>query len=152
MKKKPDRIGFLAGQLSFGDDFDTLGQAEIEAAFHGDPDSAQAAEPGLATTEEGHPQRCQVCEFPKIAGKVEGELAGQRYSLRLCASCLNYTILTLREQYEQSRLFDDNFDFKELEGFGKGVVPVDTALVQRVQDLVGGIDVDLREKLNPDDE
>lgn len=119
MNKKPDRIGFLAGQLSFGDDFDMLGQVEIEAAFHGDPDPAQAAEPGLATTEEGQPERCQVCEFPKIAGHVEGEIAGERYSLRLCPSCFEYTIMTLRAQYKQCRLFDDNFDFRELEAFGK---------------------------------
>ncbi|MDI3812028.1 hypothetical protein QK414_29325 [Pseudomonas aeruginosa] len=73
----------------------------------------------LATTEEGQPQRCQVCEFPKIAGHVEGEIAGERYSLRLCPSCFDYTIMTLRAQYKQCRLFDDNFDFKELDDFGK---------------------------------
>ncbi|MFP8003863.1 hypothetical protein ACLHTJ_04225 [Pseudomonas aeruginosa] len=119
MKKKPDRIGFLAGQLTFGDDFDTFGQSEIEAEFHGEPDPAQATEQGLATTEEGQPERCQVCEFPKIAGQVEGELEGLRYSLRLCPSCFEYTIMTLRAQYKQCRLFDDNFDFKELDDFGK---------------------------------
>lgn len=124
MKKKPDRIGFLASQLSFDNDFDTIGKAEIEAAFHGDPDSAQAAEPGLATTDEGQAERCQVCEFPKIAGRVEGEIDGERYSLRLCPSCFNYTIMTLRAEYEQCRLFDDNFDFRELEVFGKLKQPV----------------------------
>jgi len=76
-------------------------------------------EESLATTEVGQPQRCQVCEFPKIAGHVEGEIAGERYSLRLCPSCFEYTIMTLRAQYEQCRLFDDNFDFKELDEFGK---------------------------------
>ncbi|HHM5016628.1 TPA: hypothetical protein ACRMAA_002040 [Pseudomonas aeruginosa] len=72
----------------------------------------------LATT-EGQPERCQVCEFPKIVGKVEGEIAGERYSLRLCPSCFEYTIMTLRAQYKQCRLFDDNFDFEELDDFGK---------------------------------
>ncbi|MFU4390353.1 hypothetical protein [Pseudomonas paraeruginosa] len=72
----------------------------------------------LATT-EGQPQRCQVCEFPKIAGKVEGEIAGERYSLRLCEGCFKYAILVLRAQYKQKRLFDDDFDFVELDGFGR---------------------------------
>jgi len=76
-------------------------------------------EEGLATTDEGQPERCQVCEFPKIVGHVGGEISGERYSLWLCPSCFEYTILTLREQYEQCRLFDDNFDFKELDAFGK---------------------------------
>lgn len=30
------RLGFLAGQISVPDDFDEIGQAEIEAAFGGD--------------------------------------------------------------------------------------------------------------------
>ncbi|MCT5033382.1 hypothetical protein LZL36_22745 [Pseudomonas aeruginosa] len=136
MKKKPDRIGFLAGQLSFGDDFDTLGQAEIEASFHGEPDHAPASEPGLATTEEGQPERCQVCEFPMITGQVEGEIDGERYSLRLCQSCFHYTIMTLREQYEQCRLFDDNFDFRELDAFGKLKKPDDAEQAQEVLERV----------------
>ncbi|MCZ7719927.1 hypothetical protein [Pseudomonas aeruginosa] len=76
----------------------------------------------LATT-EGQPQRCHVCEFPRIAGHVEGEIAGERYSLRLCPSCFDYTIMTLRAQYKQCRLFDDNFDFRELDAFGKMKMP-----------------------------
>ena len=76
-------------------------------------------EESLATTEEGQPQRCQVCEFPAIAGHVEGEIAGERYSLRLCEGCFKYAILVLRAQYKQKRLFDDDFDFAELDGFGR---------------------------------
>ena len=31
------RLGFLEGQFTIPDDFDTFGQAEIEALFNGDP-------------------------------------------------------------------------------------------------------------------
>ena len=34
--KKMKRLGFLAGQITTPDDFDTLGQAEIERLFGGD--------------------------------------------------------------------------------------------------------------------
>jgi hypothetical protein len=33
--RKPRRLGFLAGQIEVPDDFDTLGQAEIEQLFYG---------------------------------------------------------------------------------------------------------------------
>lgn len=32
----PERLGFLRGEISVPDDFDTLGTAEIEAQFTGD--------------------------------------------------------------------------------------------------------------------
>jgi len=32
----PKRIGFMAGQLSVPDDFDTMGQEQIQQIFHGD--------------------------------------------------------------------------------------------------------------------
>jgi hypothetical protein len=35
------RIGFLAGQLTIPDDFDTTASAEIEALFTGSPDKPQ---------------------------------------------------------------------------------------------------------------
>lgn len=34
-KKKPQRIGFLKGQIKVPDDFDTMGQKEIEEMFYG---------------------------------------------------------------------------------------------------------------------
>lgn len=119
MDKKPNRTGFLEGQLSFGDDFDTLGQTEIEAAFSGEPDPAPATEPSLATKEEQGSQRCQVCDFPAVAGQVLGEVDGERYSLLICPSCLKYAILCLRDSYRQCRLFDDDFVIEELCRFGK---------------------------------
>lgn len=116
MDKKPSRTGFLAGQLTFGDDFDTLGQAEIESAFEGEPDPDPTA---LATKEAGEGQRCQVCDFPAIAGQVQGEIDGERYRLLICPSCLRYAILCLRDSYRQCRLFDDDFEIEELCSFGK---------------------------------
>jgi len=123
--KKPSRTGFLEGQLSFGDDFDTLGQAEIESAFDGEPDPTPANEPGLATKEEQESQRCQVCDFPAIAGQVQGEVDGDRYSLLICPSCLKYAILCLRDSYRQCRLFDDDFEIEELCRFGKAQPTLD---------------------------
>jgi prevent-host-death family protein len=32
------RLGFMRGQMKIPDDFDTMGQAEIEAMFYGDDD------------------------------------------------------------------------------------------------------------------
>lgn len=34
--RQMQRLGFLAGQISVPDDFDTLGQTEIEQMFYGD--------------------------------------------------------------------------------------------------------------------
>ncbi len=34
-EKGKRRLGFMSGQYSVPDDFDTMGQAEIEAMFHG---------------------------------------------------------------------------------------------------------------------
>ncbi|WP_134678002.1 hypothetical protein [Ectopseudomonas khazarica] len=118
MDKKPNRTGFLAGQLTFGDDFDTLGQAEIEAGFFGEPDPAPATASELATTEE-ESQRCQVCGFPAIAGHVQGEVNGERYSLLICPGCLKHAVLCLRDSHRQCRLFDDDFEIEELCRFGK---------------------------------
>lgn len=119
MDKKPNRTGFLAGQLSFGDDFETLGQSEIDAAFEEEPDPSPGTEPSLATKEEQGSQRCQVCDFPAIAGQVQGAVDGVRYSLLICPSCLNHAILCLRDSYRQCRLFDDDFEIEELCRFGK---------------------------------
>ena len=33
--RKPQRIGFMKGQFTVPDDFDTMGQAEIEEMFYG---------------------------------------------------------------------------------------------------------------------
>jgi prevent-host-death family protein len=33
---KPRRLGFMKGEIKVPDDFDTLGQTEIEAIFYGD--------------------------------------------------------------------------------------------------------------------
>ena len=37
-KPRQRRLGSLAGQFKIPDDFDTMGQAEIEAMFYGDKD------------------------------------------------------------------------------------------------------------------
>ena len=116
MDKKPNRTGFLVGQLTFGDDFDTLGQAEIEAAFIGEPGPDPT---DLATKEEQGSQRCQVCDFPAIAGHVQGEVEGESYSLLICPSCLKHAVLCLRDSHRQCRLFDDDFEIEELCRFGK---------------------------------
>lgn len=121
MDKKPNRTGFLPGQLTFGDDFDTLGQSEIEAAFAGEPEpdpALSAPDQDLATKEQGS-QRCQVCDFPVIAGHVHGEVDGERYSLLICSSCLQHAVLCLRDSHRQCRLFDDDFEIAELCDFGK---------------------------------
>ncbi|MFY1021661.1 hypothetical protein [Ectopseudomonas khazarica] len=118
MDKKLNRTGFLEGQLSFGDDFDILGQAEIEAAFEGEPDTAPVSESGLAT-KEGEGQRCQVCDFPAVAGYVQGEVQGEMYSLQICPGCLKHAVLCLRDSHRQCRLFDDDFEIEELCRFGK---------------------------------
>ncbi|AXQ47733.1 hypothetical protein DZC31_10335 [Stenotrophomonas rhizophila] len=73
----------------------------------------------LATTEARQPQRCQVCQFPEIAGQVQGEVDGEQYSLKLCPSCFKYVFLCLRDSYRQDRLFDDDFEIDELCRFGK---------------------------------
>lgn len=73
----------------------------------------------LATKERGSGQRCQVCDFPAVAGHVQGVIKGEDYELQLCTGCFKYTILVLRAQYKQKRLFDDDFDFCELEEFGR---------------------------------
>ena len=119
MDKKPNRTGFLAGQLTFGDDFDTLGQAGIDAAFLGEPDPAPVPEDDLATKEAGESQRCQVCDFPAVAGHVLGEVEGERYSLQICPGCLKHAVLCLRDSYRQCRLFDDDFEIEELCRFGR---------------------------------
>lgn len=74
---------------------------------------------GLATIEERQPERCQICEFPAIAGHVQGEVDGEQYSLRVCPSCFKYALLCLRDSYRQNRLFDDDFEIDELCRFGK---------------------------------
>jgi len=33
--RKPQRLGFMKGQYTIPDDFDTMGQAEIEEMFYG---------------------------------------------------------------------------------------------------------------------
>lgn len=72
----------------------------------------------LATSEEeGH--RCQVCEFPEIAGQVQGEINVEHYSLRVCPSCFKYVFLCLRDSHRQDRLFDDDFEIEELCRFGR---------------------------------
>lgn len=118
MDKKPSRTGFLAGQLSFGDDFDTFDQAEIESAFEGEPDPGSGTESGLAT-KEGESQRCLVCDFPAIAGHVQGVIEGERYSLQICPGCLKHAVLCLRDSHRQCRLFDDDFEIEELCRFGR---------------------------------
>ncbi|USR37841.1 hypothetical protein L1F06_014270 [Ectopseudomonas hydrolytica] len=118
MDKKPNRTGFLAGQLTFGDDFDTLGQTEIKATFEGEPEPAPCTEPCLAT-KEGEGQRCQVCGFPATAGHVQGVVDGERYSLLICPGCLKHAVLCLRDSHRQCRLFDDDFEIEELCRFGK---------------------------------
>ena len=35
--KSPQRLGFLDGQIQVPEDFDTMGLAEMEAMFHGEP-------------------------------------------------------------------------------------------------------------------
>lgn len=35
-RKQPRRLGFMKGQIEVPDDFDTMGQAEIERMFHGE--------------------------------------------------------------------------------------------------------------------
>jgi prevent-host-death family protein len=35
VEKKLQRLGFMAGKISLPDDFDTMGQAEIEKMFYG---------------------------------------------------------------------------------------------------------------------
>lgn len=72
----------------------------------------------LATKEQGS-HRCQVCDFPVLAGQVQGEIDGEQYSLLICQSCLQHAVLCLRDSYRQNRLFDDDFDIAELCGFGK---------------------------------
>jgi hypothetical protein len=77
-------------------------------------------ESGLATNEgEEGSQRCQVCDFPVLAGQVEGLIDGERYSLLICQSCLQHAILCLRDSCRQCRLFDDDFEIAELCSFGK---------------------------------
>ena len=35
-KPKPQRLGFMRGRIKIPDDFDTMGQEEIERMFHGE--------------------------------------------------------------------------------------------------------------------
>ncbi|MCO6060388.1 hypothetical protein NG726_27515 [Pseudomonas sp. MOB-449] len=124
--------GVLPGQLSFGDDFDTLAQGEIEAAHQVEPDPAPVApETHLATPKEGVGRSCQVCDFPAIAGRVQGEIDGERYSLLICQSCLQHAVLCLRDDYRQCRLFEDDFEIEELCGFGKVKKPGLHELLER---------------------
>lgn len=82
-------------------------------------DHSAAAPQGDLATKEGEGQRCQVCDFPAIAGKVEGEIDGEQYRLLICQSCLQHAVLCLRDSYRQCRLFNDDFDIEELCNFGK---------------------------------
>lgn len=36
--RKPRQFGFMTGQIKVPDDFDTMGQEEIERMFYGDPE------------------------------------------------------------------------------------------------------------------
>jgi prevent-host-death family protein len=36
--RMPQRFGFMAGQIKVPDDFDTMGQEEIERMFYGEPE------------------------------------------------------------------------------------------------------------------
>lgn len=134
--KKPlekPRMCFLQDQVSVPDDFDTLGQHEIEAAFSGgntNPVPA-AAEDGLATKAEPGGESCQVCDFPAVAGKVEGDINGERHSLRICQGCLQHAVLCLRDSYRQCRLFDDDFELEELCNFGKRKKPSLSELLEQ---------------------
>lgn len=108
---KPLPPGVLPGQLSLGEEFEPFGELDPSLV-------AEASLATLATKEEGS-QRCQVCDFPALAGQVEGVIDGERYSLRICQSCLQHAVLCLRDSYRQNRLFDDDFEISELCGFGK---------------------------------
>lgn len=43
-KKPLQRIGFMAGEFTVPDDFDTMFQAEIEAMFYGDVEETTKAD------------------------------------------------------------------------------------------------------------
>lgn len=133
-RKPPEnpRTGFLRSQVSAPDDFDTLGQHEIDAAFQGNTDLVPDVEGGLATKTE----RCQVCGFPAIAGRLEGQIEAERYSLLICQSCLQHAVLCLRDSYRQCRLFDDDFELEELCNFGKRKKPSLSELLEQSDDLV----------------
>lgn len=84
----------------------------------------------LATNEEQGSHRCQVCDFPVIAGHVHGEVDGERYSLLICQNCLQHAVLCLRDSHRQCRLFDDDFEISELCGFGKVSPRLDAEAVE----------------------
>lgn len=136
--KKPlekPRMGFLQDQASVPDDFNTLSQHEIEAAFSGGNTNTNpvpaAAEDGLAKKLEPGGENCQVCDFPAVAGKVEGDLNGEWHSLRVCQGCLQHAVLCLRDSYRQCRLFDDDFELEELCNFGKRKKPSLSELLEQ---------------------
>jgi prophage regulatory protein len=127
--EKP-RTGFPQGQAPAPGDFDTLIQHKIVAAFSGTTDPVPAANNDLAIKED----RCHVCDFPAIAGKVEGQIEAERYSLLICQSCLQHAVLCLRDSYRQCRLFDDDFELEELCNFGKRKKPSLSELLEQSDD------------------
>lgn len=129
---KNPRTGFLQGQASAPEDFDILSQHEIGAAFEGNIDVVTDTEDGLASKTE----RCHVCDFPAIAGRVEGQIEAERYSLLICQSCLQHAVLCLRDSYRQCRLFDDDFELEELCNFGKRKKPSLSELLEQSDDSV----------------
>lgn len=70
--------------------------------------------------------KCDVCDkltqsmygLLKTQGDFNSSNRGDKYEVQLCKSCFLGTISYLRNQKKLNHLFDENFDFTQLDNFG----------------------------------
>lgn len=68
---------------------------------------------------------CDVCSEFAACGYLNARWGygsrhdGNRYEVQLCESCFFYALTTLKAAKRNHHLFDENFDYSELDNFGK---------------------------------
>lgn len=92
---------------------------------------------------------CDVClQDTADPALLHGQLEGEPYLVRLCPVCFAHVLADLRRARATNTLFDPRAPSHE--DFGR-VQPVTVELLERVQKLVNGMEVDLQAPLLNDD-
>lgn len=97
----------------------------------------------------GKRMSCDVClKYTSDPALLHGQLEGEPYLVRLCPVCFAHVLADLRRARATNTLFDPSSPSDE--DFGR-VQPVTVELLERVQKLVNGVEVDLQAPLLNDD-
>lgn len=97
----------------------------------------------------GKRMSCDVClEDTAAPALLHGQLEDEPYLVRLCPACFARTLADLRRLRMVNTLLDENPPSDA--DFGR-VQPVTVELLERVQRLVKGVEVDLEGPLRKDD-